>query len=249
MKRPLILIALISTGIGLWAQGSPVIRNTIPQWLVPLREAVYEQRLTANQVRPLYETAKAAAQSNATGAALNVALSRCEYFMGRALHYENRTSEATVHYEEGMRLAESALAASPSADAWVMRAENLSQRCAIGPWTYTAANGLNVERFAKNGLALNSRNAAAQILVAARWVYAPAPFHDHRRGIRMMTDILQNGDVGKDDIFNIYFGIGWGHMQLRNYADARTWFGRAQEIYPTNKSVAEQLNNDRLRNL
>ena len=211
--------------------------------MVPLREAIYEQRLTANQVRPVYETAKSAAQSNLSGAALDAALSRCEYFMGRALHYENRTREATVHYEEGMRLAQRALEAAPSAEAWVIRAENLSQRCAIGPWTFTVANGLDVERFARNALTLNRRNAAAQILIAARWVYAPAPFNNINRGITMMRAILEEGDVGKDDLFNVYFGIGWGYAQLgqRNHAEARTWFLLAQGIYPTNKSVAEQL--------
>jgi len=221
-------------GMGLWA-------DNIPEWLVPLREAVYEQQLRADEIAPLYENAKAASLTRSSGIAQDLALSRCEFFMGRALHFDERKQEAVVHYNEGMRLAEKALEASPSSQAWVLRAENLSQACSIGPWTYTAANGLNVEKFAKNALAFDSRNAAAQFLIAARWVFAPAPFHNHRRGIEMMKEILDNGDLEKDDYFNVYSAIGYGYLQQKKYDDARPWLEKSLEVYPTNKFAAGLL--------
>jgi tetratricopeptide (TPR) repeat protein len=236
--RGFTLALLLTAGLSLQAQ---VRRTTIPEWLVPLREAIYEQQLSADAVRPLYSAAKTAAQTHLSGAALDVALSRCEYFMGRALHYEKREKEANVHYHEGIRLAQRALQTAPSAEAWAMRAENLSQTCSIGPWTYTVANGLDVEKFAKNALALNSRNAAAQYMVAARWVFAPAPFSNIRRGIEMMEAILVNGDTDKDDLFNIYSAIGYGYIQQKKITDARPWLLKSLEIYPTNKFAAELL--------
>ncbi len=220
--------------VGLWAEN-------LPEWLIPLREAVYEQELDADQIKTLYVAAKTAANANCSGAELNLALSRCEYFMGRAFQYYKRNAEAFARYIEGIKLAEKALTAVPSAEAWVMRAENLSQSCAVGTVGYAMTNGLNVEKFAKNALALNSRNAAAQIIVAARWVYAPAPFNNHKKGIEMMTAILEKGDMEKDDRFNVNSAIGYAYVQQKKYADARPWLLKSLEIYPSNKFAAELL--------
>ena len=233
--RGFALIILFFVNIGLWAE-------SLPEWLIPLREAVYEQRLNADRIKPLYLAARASAQERHSGAALDLALSRCEYFMGRAYQDGNRNDEARPHYVEGMRLAEKVLETNPSAAAWVALAQNLSQNCSLGPWTYTAANGLNVEKFAKNALSYDSRNAAAQFLIAARWVYAPAPFHNHKKGIEMMNAIIVNGDMGKDDFFNVYSAIGYAYIQQKKHNEARTWLTKALEYYPTNKYVRELLN-------
>jgi len=215
--------------------------ENLQEWLVPLREAVYEQNLDVDNIKSLYFAAKNAANENCSGAALDLALSRCEYFMARAFQYYKRNNEAFSHYQEGLKFAEKALAASPSAEAWVMRAENLSQSCATGSVGYAMTNGLNVEKFAKNALAINSRNAAAQILIAARWVYAPSPFSNHRKGIEMMSEIFIKGDMEKDDLFNVNSAIGYAYVQQKKYADARPWLQKSLEIYPSNKFIAELL--------
>jgi tetratricopeptide (TPR) repeat protein len=232
--RILILLFLFTAGFGLWAESTP-------EWMLPLREAIYEQKLNADDVKPLHQAAKTAAQEHFAGAALDLALSRCEYFMGRALQYEKRDNEASIHYSEGMRLAEKAVAASPSAAAWVMLSENLSQNCAVRSTAYAISNGLDVDKYAKNALALNKRNAAAQIIVAARWVYAPAPLHNHKRGIQMMEAIISEGDMEKDDQFNVYSAIAYAYIQQKKYAEARPWLLKALEVYPTNKYAAELL--------
>ena len=228
------LLLMTTAGLALWG-------DALPEWLVPLREAIYEQKLKADEVVPLYRAAQAAARQQASGTALDLALSRCEYLMGRAFQYEERNDEARVHYTEGMKLAEKALAAQPSAEGWLMRAENLSQACALGPLSFAISNGLNVEKFAKNALALNSRNAAAQYIVAARWVYAPAPLNNLKKGIEMMQAILTNGDPEKDDRFNVHIAIGYAYVQQKKYDEARPWILKSLEIYPTNKFAAEQL--------
>ena len=244
--RLFIVLAVLAAGNGLWAQ-TPVISVEAPDWLVPLRDAVFEQRLNADQIRPLYTAATAAARQRYSGTALDLAISRSEFLMGKALQEEERDGEARVHYSEGMRLAEQALDAAPSSDAWLLRAMNLSQLCSLGPWTFTVANGMNVERFARHALDFNSRNASAQYLIAARWVFAPSPFSNHRRGVQMMKDILDNGDLGKDDLFNIYSAIGYGYVQQRRFDDARPWLVKALEIYPTNQYAADLLNQNRRR--
>jgi len=228
------LLLLTAVNFTLWGE-------SLPEWIVPLREAIYEQKLKADEIKPLYQAALAETRARCTGKDLDLTLSRCEYFMGRALQYDERNDEARVHFNEGMKLAEKALAAEPSAEAWVMRAENLSQACALGPLSFAISNGLNVEKYAKNALAINSRNAAAQLIVAARWVYAPAPLSNHKKGVEMMQAILVNGDMDKDDLFNAYIGIGYGYVQQKKFDEARPLLLKALEVYPTNKFAAELL--------
>jgi tetratricopeptide (TPR) repeat protein len=225
------LIVLLSC-VGAWAYA-------VPEWIIPLREAVYEQKLTANEIKPVYQAALAASRRNYSGAALDIALSRCEYFMGRALLYEEKKAESDVHFSDGMSLAEKALKTAQSAEAWQMRAENLSQLCTVRSTAFVMANGLDVEKYSKNALALNKRNAAAQYMVAARWVYAPSPFHNYKKGLDMMEAIITEGDMEKDDRFNVYSAIAYAYIQQKKFADARLWIQKSQEIYPSNKYAKE----------
>jgi tetratricopeptide (TPR) repeat protein len=241
MKLRFFLLLLLSVlNTGLYAEN-------LPSWLLPLREAVFEQRLKADEVRPLYLAAKAAAQANYSGSALDVALSRCEFFMGQVLLFDKRDKEALVHYDEGMVLAERAIKVSPSSEAWQLRAENLSRACSVRSIPYVMANGLKVGTYANNALSLNSRNAAAMYLVAARWVFAPSPFNDLKKGIEMMKAIPVNSNMGKDDSFNVYSAIGYAYLQQKNHDEAQLWLLRAQDIYPGNKYVAELLDKCKTR--
>ena len=239
MIHAIAMFFLITTG--LQAQSTPVIKYELSEWLVPLREAIYEQQLSADEIRLLYVNARTAAQRHYNGIILDLTLSHCEYFMGRALQEEDRNDEARSHYNKGMELAEKALEAEPSPQAWVLRAQHLSQLCSINSITFTMSNGLNIERYARNALDLDSRNAAAQYLIAARWVYAPSPLGNIRRGIQMMMDIIDNGDMEKDDLFNVYFSIGYGYVQQRRYDDAQPWIIKSLGIYPTNKLAVQLL--------
>ena len=239
--RALALILLISAGIytGVNADASA---QTLPYWFIPLREAVYEQQLTASEIAPIFRQVSGRARVELSGAALYVMLSRCEYMMGRAYQFEERNREAADRYREGIRLAEMALEEQESSEAWQMLAENLSQLIAArSSTTFAMANGLRVERYARNALAINSRNAAAQYMIAARWVFAPSPFNNLRRGITMMRAILTEGDMDKDDRFNVYSAIGFAYIQLRRPDDARPWLQRALEVYPTNQFAQSLL--------
>jgi tetratricopeptide (TPR) repeat protein len=220
----------------LFFQGS-IFAQTLPEWYIPLREAVYEQRLTANEIAPMYREISARARTSLSGAPQLIMLSRCEYMMGRAFLFEERKDEAAARFSDGMDYAQRALNVQESAEAWVMLAENLSQSCVVRSVAFAMANGLNVEKYSKNALAINRRNAAASIMIASRWVYAPPPFHNYRRGIEMMSAIINECDMEKDDMFNVYSGIGYAYIQMRNSAQARTWLTRALEIYPTNRYV------------
>jgi tetratricopeptide (TPR) repeat protein len=219
--------------------------QSLPDYFIPLRDAIYEQKLKADQISPLYKAARDKAAASLSGEELCVVLSRCEYMMGRAFLYEERKEEADTHFSEGMSLAEKALKtgqrATDRAAAWQMLAENLSYLCTVRSTSFMMANGLNVEKYSKNALALNKRNAAAQYMIAARWVYAPSPFHNYKKGLEMMEAIISEGDMERDDRFNVYLSIGYAYIQQKKFAEARSWFIKAQEVYPSNKYVQELL--------
>ena len=145
---------------------NPGFKDTLPDWFIPLREAVYEQILSADEIWPLYQSTAAAANASLSGEDLYVMLSRCEYMMGRAYQYEERDDEAAARFDQGMAYAEMALEIGPFGEAWQMLAENISYSCMVRSWAYVMANGLKVERYSKKALALNSRNAAAQYMIA-----------------------------------------------------------------------------------
>lgn len=215
--------------------GVYVSSETLPDWFLPLRDAIYEQQLTADEIEPLYRETVSRARVALSGADLYLSLSRCEYMMGRAYQYENRKNEAMTCYDEGIKMAERSLEIKPSAEAWVMLAENISQSCVVRPASYAMANGLKVEKYAKNALALDTGNAAAKILIAVRWVYAPSPFNNYRKGLDMLSVIPIESSMGKDDIFNINLAISYAHIQRKNSVEGQVWLQKALEIYPTNK--------------
>jgi tetratricopeptide (TPR) repeat protein len=218
-------------------------RPLLPDWFIPLREAIYEQRLSSADILPVYRQAAARAEASLAGADRYIMLSRCEYMMGRAYQYEERKTEAAARYEAGMDWAEKALETGAGAEAWQMLAENLSQACAVKPASYAIAHGLRVEKYAKEALALDSQNAAAQIMLASRWVYAPAPFNNFKRGIAMMEDVVNNSrwNVQRDDRFNACCAIGYAYTQQKKYDAAKPWLEEALAVYPTNQYVRTLL--------
>ena len=215
--------------------------ETLPEWFIPLRDAIYEQQLNAEQVASIYRDVTQMANSSLSGHDLNLMLSRAEYMMGRALQFEGQNREAGERYDQGIIFAERALAISESSEAWQMLAENISQNCVVKSTAYAMSNGLRVERHSRSALEINPRNATARFLIAARWAYAPSPFHNYNRALQMLKAIPEETDPQKDDLFNIYSSIGYTYMQQRNNAQARIWFEKSLEIYPTNRYIQELL--------
>jgi len=220
--------------------GADVSAESLPQWYLPLRDAIYEQELTADEIFPLYKNTSEKAKTSLSGASLYVLLSRCEYMMGRAYQYEEKKDQAADRFTEGVKWAEKAIEIKASAEAWQMLAENTSQLCAVKPASYAIANGLNVEKYSKKALDIDKKNAAARIMIAARWVYAPWPLYDYNKGIEMMSVIPQECNYEKDDLFNVYIAIGHAYVQQKKYSQARPWLLKCLDIYPTNK-IAQSL--------
>ncbi|MDR2101526.1 MAG: hypothetical protein LBP43_03040 [Treponema sp.] len=237
MKQSLLFwIIFLTTGVLIYT-------DPLPDWFISLRDAVYEQKLSAEEIQNLYRESKKQAEAALSGPSLYTMLSRCEYMMGRAYQYEERKTEAAARYEDGIAWAEKSLEEAPSSEGWQMLAENISQACAVKPASYAMANGLKVERYAKNALELNALNGAARYMLAARYVYAPPPFNNFKRGIQMMEDILaQNrGGLERDDLFNVYSAIGYAYVRQKKYGEAKPWLEKSLAVFPTNKFAGDML--------
>ncbi|GHV12410.1 hypothetical protein FACS189491_05330 [Spirochaetia bacterium] len=223
--------------------GADTVNNGgLPDWYIPLREAIYDQVLGSDEVFTLAQDVKKMAEAELSGVELLVMQSRCEYCVGRAYQFEKLDKRALPYYERAVTLAERAIAQKPSAAGYEMLAKNISQLCLLKSTAWVMANGLKVEQNAKKALALDPRNAASQYMIAARWVFGPGILGNPERGIKEMTAILAGGfDVQKDDFYNITSAIGYGYLRLKNKQEARLWLEKAAQVYPDNIYIKEQL--------
>ena len=210
---------------------------------IVLRDSMYNNTCSADELLPLYDAAVASAKENFSEDTLLVALSRCEYIMGRAYSYEEKKDAAGARYDAGDKLAEQALDIRESATAHLMRGENISQNCSVKPVSYALSHGTKISGLAKKVLKLDKKYGAAMYLQTAQHIYAPSPFHNHKKGIREMEEILNDSSVRleKDDIFNLTSAIGYGHLQRDEKDEAKKWLLKALEIYPGNKYVQSLL--------
>jgi tetratricopeptide (TPR) repeat protein len=240
MSTKQILCALFMGGL----LASQLVSQTVLwQEYVTLRDAMYNRQYPLQALVPLYEEAVKAAQMAFAGDELWVALSKCEYMMGRNYLYDEKKGEAGAHFDQGADYAKRAADASGMSEAWLMYAENVSQNCAVKPVSYALANGTKIAGFAARVLKADPANGAALHVTYAQDVYAPAPFHNYKRGIKNMTQVLEDKSVRmqKDDEFNVISAIGYAHFQLKNYGEAAVWLSRALAIYPGNQFVGRLL--------
>jgi tetratricopeptide (TPR) repeat protein len=217
--------------------------SSFTPWYLALREKVYERDKTPEAVLPIYRMALEEAQAEADEAKRNIMLSRAEYMMGRAYQQAERKDEAAACYDRGLAYAEASRKLAETDEAWQMMAENLSQACAVKPVTFAIAYGLRVEDYAKKGLALNPMNAACLYIASARFIFAPAPFYNYKKGIRQMEEAIKktSSTMHKDDRFNFFSAIGYALVQQKKYDEARPYLDEALRLYPTNQYALDLL--------
>ena len=238
MTKMKIFLFFVMVTAAPWLRG-----EELPDWYTQLRDAVYSQILSSGDITSLYTTTRDRAGKELSGAALSVMLSRCEYMMGRSYEYEENKDAASACYEKGMNYAQEALDREASPEGWQMLAENIAHACNVRSTTYLMANGTKVERYSKNVLNLDPGNTAAQFMIAARYVYAPSPFNNYKKGLQMLQAILSDYDsrLQRDDRFNVYSSIGYTYSQQKKKDDAKVWYTKALEVYPDNKYVKKLI--------
>ena len=209
-----------------------------PGWFTPLRDAVYGNAGDAAYIARLGSEVVERAKQELNGTELFNMLSYCEFLIAKTYMAEKNDEQAERHLQRGFDYADSSVKDNPTAEGYRMMAENISQLCTLKSTAWVIANGLKVEQYAKKGLTHDKRNAACSFLIAARWVYAPAPFHNINKGINEMKKILSGSyDPQKEDYFNIYYSIAYAYNRNKKPDEAKSWLEKALDIYPENKDA------------
>lgn len=208
----------------------------IPASVALLRDSMYSNPLNHDDLILVYDATVEDVQNTLSGYDLYVALSRCEYYMGRSYAYAENKDVAASYYDEGLEYAQKAFDITEGYEAVLMYGENLSQNCAVKPTSYAIANGLKINGYAKDVLKLEPKNGAAMFLRTAQYAYAPTPFHNYRKAIKEMKEILETPAIilESDDMFNVTSAIAYAYMKRKEYTEALQWIEKALIVYPTN---------------
>jgi tetratricopeptide (TPR) repeat protein len=200
-----------------------------------LRDALYNSE-PLHRIEALYQGASDALESADLPETDRLLwLSRIEYMAARGYQANDVKEQSISHYESGLAALSKLRPDQVSSESWRMTSECVSQLCLLKSTAYVIANGPKVAAYAEKALTLDPKNAAARIIIAASKVYPPPVFGGNpRRGIELMQEALTLGTAERDDLFNIYSGIGLAYGKLKNDGEARRWLGKALELYPGN---------------
>lgn len=211
-----------------------------------LRDSVYNNASNVTNLLEMYQKAIESAYENFTEDELYIALSRCEFILGRAFLFEHDNENAAIHFSSGAEYAAQALEINDSGMGTLMYAENVSQNCLLQPMSYVLKNGPKVKGWAKKVLQNEPKSGAAMFLMNAQLIYAPAPFSNYKKGIKELEKIFEQENIWleKDDLFNILSAIGLGYLELNNKTQALTCFNYALEIYPGNINIRKIIENN-----
>ncbi|WP_428770455.1 hypothetical protein V1L52_01100 [Treponema sp. HNW] len=204
--------------------------------LAVFRDAMYNNPLNHDELLQLYEKTMQDIASSLSDYDLYVASARCDYYMGRSYGYAQNKEKAGFYYDRALETIQKALSIKEGPEALLIQGENISQNCAVKPVSYAMSNGLKVGKLAQQVIDADPKNGAAMHLLHARHVYAPSPFHNHRKGIKEMKRILEIPGIKleNDDTFNITSAIAYAYIQLEKYKDALEWIEKALAVYPSN---------------
>jgi len=210
---------------------------------IAFRDTVYLQNQDIQGTNNLYTAAKQDIEKSLTGVDKYLALSRCEYLMGISFKAAGRDSEAAGFFEQGIRWAEESLAIQPTSDGYLLLGTNISFLCEVRR-SYGLRNFGKIEENARKALELDPNSLMAQHLIASRYIVAPWPFADVRRGAAILEEIIRQDylSLEKEDLFGLYLLLEAACIKQRKNQEAQTWRERAAAIYPGNNFISLLMN-------
>lgn len=221
----------------------------LPTEYYQFRDDMYNFSKTPQEMEKIGKELLEKADKELSGYERFLAKARYEFILGRVWFYQNENDKAGSHYDKGIEYANLAIKEKNNAQSQLIYAENISANCAVKPVSYVLVWGVKISPLTKKILDFDAKNGAALYMQNAQDVYAPAPFNNHKRGIKKMTELLNNPNVvlDKDDEFNVISSIGYAYMQQKKYTEAIKWIEDSLKIYPGNKYVQSLI--DECKNL
>jgi tetratricopeptide (TPR) repeat protein len=211
--------------------------QTLPHSFYVFRDAVYMQNTSAVQIVRLYTAAREEIEQALAGANQYIALSRCAYLAGVTFQAEGRKNEAAAYYDQGIAWAEDSIALRPTSKGYQYLAANIALSCWVRPRSYALANIGKVDEYAQKALDLNPQNYAAQYIIAAKYIQAPWPVGNIKRGTRLLQEILSHDldSLEREDLCNIYLAMAVVCQREKKNSDEGIWQERALALYPGNR--------------
>jgi tetratricopeptide (TPR) repeat protein len=204
------------------------------------REAVYAQNSDLLRIMRLYTAAKEEIKNELSGTDLYLALSRGEYLMGLSFQMEGKRDEAAAFYEQGIAWAEESLNLMPTSEGYRLLATNIALSCAVKSFSYALSNYGKIEDNAKESLALDPQNLLARYVIAAKYVSAPFPAGNPRKGAMLLEEITQQNIecMEKEDLFNLFMMLEAAYRKQKKNTEAEKWRERAAALYPGNNFIS-----------
>jgi hypothetical protein len=211
--------------------------QTLPNSFYVFCDTVYMQNSSALQIVRLYGAAKTEIEQTLAGVDFYIALSRCAYLAGITFQAEDRKNEAAAYYDQGIAWAEDSLSIMPTSEGYQYLAANIALSCWVKPLSYALANVGKIEENAQRALALNPQNLAAQYIIAAKYIQAPWPVGNMKRGATLLREIVSRNTecLEREDLCNIYLAMAVVSQKEKKNDEERIWQGRALALYPTNR--------------
>jgi tetratricopeptide (TPR) repeat protein len=235
IKRALLFcfFAVFFQGAFLYAQNS----QTLPHSFYIFRDAVYMQNTSTVQIVRLYTAAREEIEQTFAGANLYIALSRCAYLAGVTFQAEGRKNEAAAYYDQGIAWAEDSISLSPTSEGYQYLAANVALSCWVRSRSYALAHIGKVEDNAEKALDLDPQNLAAKYIIAAKYIQAPWPVGNMKKGASLLREIIEQdiNSLEHEDAVNIYLAMAVVCQKEKKIDEERIWQGKAIALYPTNR--------------
>ena len=212
--------------------------NNYPGSFTAFRDTVYMQNRSILETMRLYTAAKQEIENSFSGADKFLLLARCEYLMGIAFRVENRNSEASAFFEQGIVWAEESISIRPTSEGYRLLGTNISFLCEVRT-SYGLRNYKKIEENARKALELEPDNIMAKYLIAAFYISAPWPVSDVKKGLSLLEEImrLNYSSLDKEDQFNLFLMLQAACLKLKRNQEAQIWRADGAVIYPTNNFI------------
>jgi len=203
------------------------------------RDTVYLQNEDLAEIGRLYAAAKQEIENTFTGVDKYLALSRCEYLMGISFRVEGRNNESAAFFEQGIVWAEESITIRPTSEGYRLLGVNISFLCEVRP-SFGLRNIGRIEENANKALELDPSNLMAQYLIASKYIIAPWPYGNVRRGAALLEEITRQNylSMDREDLFSLYLMLEAACLKQKKNQEAQVWRDRAAAIYPGNNLIS-----------
>ncbi|MGL4982438.1 MAG: hypothetical protein ACRC4W_06270 [Treponemataceae bacterium] len=210
-------------------------------FFIDFEDAVYNQTHSTEEILQFYDKAMSKSSDFEKEEEQLSYLSACQELLGRHYLVINDEKTANEVFEKGISYANESLKVNPTALAYSIYAQNITQNMRTKSVSYIISNGKKMEKMIKEALELSPEAILPQYLTISRYVFAPAAFNNPKKGLEMITTILsdETANLSQAMKFNICEAGAKANLLLKNKTEAERYLLQAKAIFPNNENIAK----------